>query len=467
MNFVLICIDTLRYDHLSCHGNDWIRTPCLDAFARESMVFDNAYAGSLMTIPMRTDVIRGRSGRPFHPWWPLGFDWPTLPRVLADGGWATMLVCDTPHLINGGHGFDWPFHAWHFERGSEVDRHIIDSAGIARRPRHWAHYSEQQKRVVAGYLRNNRHRRTEDDWQGPRTLKFAGDFVAANRGRDAFFLWVDTFETHEPWMPPEHYVALYHDADFDATEPMTGLETLEFLDEEELRHVRAHYAAEVTMVDRHIGRFLDRLADAGRDQDTVVIVCSDHGANLGQHGMIGKGPPWYEQMAHQVLMVRVPGATPGRCAAIAQPADLMPTMLGLAGRETPQTCQGRSLVPELGGGRGTGPKVAVTGSADPAQGIVVQDARWCLIDSFDADRRELYDKDVDRDQERNVIDRHPAEADRLHGELLHWLREHEAPAKLIECFAEGVPTTAAEVFPRPDFLKNFRPYWNSMLDDGT
>ena len=111
--------------------------------------------------------------------------------------------------------------------------------------------------------------------------------------------------------------------------------------------------------------------------------------------------------------------------------------------------------------------MAVTSSASPSQGAVVQDARWCLIDSFAADQRELYDKDVDRGQERNVIDRHPAEADRLHGELLHWLREHEAPPRLIEYFAEGVAANAADVFPRPDFLKNFRPYWNARLGDDT
>jgi arylsulfatase A-like enzyme len=465
VNFVLICIDTLRYDHLSCNGGEQFVTPNLEAFARESLVFDNAYAGSLMTVPMRTDIIRGRFGQPFHPWWPLGFDRPTLPRALAGSGWATMLVCDTPHLINGAHGFDWPFHAWHFERGSEVDRHIIDTAGPGVRLRHWDDYSDQQKRTIAGYLRNNRHRRTEDDWQGPRTLQFAGDFVEANRDRDGFFLWVDTFELHEPWLPPEDYVALYDDAEFDADGLLVGLEPLEKLDEAELRHVRAHYAAEVTMLDRHVGRFLDRLAGAGLDGRTTVMVTSDHGVNLGERGVLGKGAPWHEQVAHEVLMVRGPGVKCGRTAAIVQPADLMPTVLELAGLDAHETCQGRSLVPELGGGRGPARKVAVTGSAVPADGVAVQDERWCLIDYIAADKRALYDKHTDRSQQHNVIGEHPAEAGRLHAELLDWLREHDAPPKLVEGFGEGTPVEASEVFPRPEFLRNFRPYWNFMLPD--
>ena len=115
MNFVIICIDTLRYDYLACNDgyavpNDiQVKTPNLDAFAREAVVFDNAYVGSFPTIPHRTDVFTGQFGRPLHPWLPLGFDAVTLPAVLGQAGWATYLAFDTPHLINGGHGFDYPW----------------------------------------------------------------------------------------------------------------------------------------------------------------------------------------------------------------------------------------------------------------------------------------------------------------------------------------------------------------------
>jgi len=66
MNFLLMCIDTLRYDYLSCHGNGWIKTPNFETFARESVVFDNAYMGSYATVPHRTDVIKGEFSRPLH-----------------------------------------------------------------------------------------------------------------------------------------------------------------------------------------------------------------------------------------------------------------------------------------------------------------------------------------------------------------------------------------------------------------
>ena len=81
MNIVLLVIDTLRYDYIGANGNDWIRTPNLDALAAGSLVFDRAFAGSFPTIPHRTDVMTGRYGGPFHPWMPLRFDVVTKKKV--------------------------------------------------------------------------------------------------------------------------------------------------------------------------------------------------------------------------------------------------------------------------------------------------------------------------------------------------------------------------------------------------
>lgn len=122
MNIIIIISDTLRYDHVGAHGNTWIKTPNMDRLAAESWVFDRNFAASYATIPHRTDVMTGRYGGPFHAWMPLRYDVMTLPRVLTDAGYCAQLINDTPHLINGGHNFDWPFNAWTFIRGAEVDR---------------------------------------------------------------------------------------------------------------------------------------------------------------------------------------------------------------------------------------------------------------------------------------------------------------------------------------------------------
>ena len=121
MNIIVVIIDTLRYDYVGANGNDWIKTPNLDALAARSWVFDQSYTASYPTIPHRTDAITGRYGGPFHAWKPLDCDVPTIPRVLGQHGYCTQLIHDTPHLVNGGHCFDFPFHCWTFVRGAEVD----------------------------------------------------------------------------------------------------------------------------------------------------------------------------------------------------------------------------------------------------------------------------------------------------------------------------------------------------------
>ena len=137
------------------------------------------------------------------------------------------------------------------------------------------------------------------------------------------------------------YVALYDDPDYDRGHQMMGWEPMSALSPRDLTHVQAHYAGEVTMVDAHVGRFLDRLAATGRDKDTMVIITCDHGTNAGAHGLLSKGGPVYEQVGHQVLMVRLPGATPGRRQGLVQPPDMLPTILDLCNVPLPERVQGR------------------------------------------------------------------------------------------------------------------------------
>ena len=164
MNFVIIVIDTLRYDHIGAHGNGWIQTPNLDRLVGESWDFANSYCASFPTIPHRTDAMTGRSGSPLFPWMPLRWDLATLPWTLAEAGYATQLIHDTPHLVNGGHNFDWPFHAWTQIRGAEVDRPWLDTKDWW--PENWERdplfdfvgREPQELRLIPTYARANRLR---------------------------------------------------------------------------------------------------------------------------------------------------------------------------------------------------------------------------------------------------------------------------------------------------------------------
>jgi len=379
MNIVLIIIDTLRYDHVGFHGNDWIKTPNMDRLAAESWVFDRAFDASFPTIPHRTDVMTGAHGAPFHPWMPLRYDLPTLPSYLAQEGYATQLVHDTPHLVNGGHNFDWPFSAWTQIRGAEVDRPWVDDKGAEFLPNwktdplfdvegdprieetHWAGFT--------AYMRANRGREADEDWNCAKLFLTASKFLRDNASRDNFFLWVDCFDPHEPWDAPPELMKLYDDTPgYDGTiDPRSfwALHNPE-LPEAGKKRIAAQYAAKVGLVDRWLGRFLDTLEETGLSKNTAVIFTSDHGTNVGDGAetkRFGKSLPVRENEGHVPFFVRVPGRGAGRSGAFVQPQDAFATACAAAGLRTPEGLDSNDLLALVEGG-GSGPReVAVAGGA--------------------------------------------------------------------------------------------------------
>jgi arylsulfatase A-like enzyme len=515
MNVVLVVIDSLRYDYLAANRDDRVPagqrparggsapgvrqltdatsavggrawTPNFDRFAAEAVVFDNSYAASYPTIPHRTDLITGRYGAPFHPWLPLRYDAETLPQALAKHGYATQLIFDTPHLINGGHNFDYPFHAWHFERGNEVDRHWLDDRPCELPPAQHARYTRADGvfyPTAMQYIRNNRRRTREEDWPSPRLFTAASRWLEDNRRRDNFFLWVDCFDPHEPWDPPAHYIELYA-----PDRPSTGDRNILFgwegyagkpLSTEEVARIRAHYAGEVTMVDHWFGRMLDRLEAVGLAERTAVVVTSDHGTNLGAHGLIQKEYPLWDQVAHTVLMVRLPAKrAPDRRGGVRrreliQPQDIFPTICELAGAPVPGTVQGHSFIPLLSGkGDVAWPRKVVLSSRaydlsraeEPV--ITVQDRTWCLLDSPDAKKRLLYHKPTDPAEEKDVARKHPRVVERLHRALVEELPRRGAPQALIDWFATGRKGLLPPDYRfRDPSLSAYHLYWSGLLPE--
>jgi arylsulfatase A-like enzyme len=344
VNIIVLIIDTLRYDYIGAHGNEWMRTPNMDALAARSWVFDYSFCSSYPTIPHRTEVITGRYGRPFHRWQPLPFHVPTLPGILAEAGYCTQLIHDTPHLVNGGHAFDYPFHAWTFCRGAEVDRPWID-AHLAW-PENWApdplfdlaDDDALANRTVTTYARANRKRARHEDWNTAKLFLTACEWLRDNASRDNFFLWLDCFDPHEPWdVPPEFITTYDRRAGYDGRiDPRSFVVRNDpNLPAAARQHVAAQYAAKVSWVDRWLGEVLNALETTGLIENTALLLTADHGTNVGERGRFGKGQPVREQEAHTPFMLYVPDGGSGRSDAIVQPQDVFATVLGLAGLPLP------------------------------------------------------------------------------------------------------------------------------------
>ena len=469
MNFIVIVSDTFRRDHLGCYGNEWISTPHLDRFAELAIVFDRAYAASFPTVPNRRDLFTGRYTFTYSQWAPLPRDEVVLAEELGKVGYASMMILDTPHITENGYYFDRGFTGWEWIRGQETDRwHTSPAYPDSPCDRSKLRSPE---RIVNVHQRNVHWRRYEEDTFVARTMSEAILWLERNYNQhEGFFLYVDTFDPHEPWDPPEWYIKKYADPDYDGqvvSYPIYG--PTDYLTKAELQHCRALYAAEATLVERWVGRLLERIQDMGLLDDTLVVFTTDHGFYHGEHGLIGKlhitpqesrHVPLYEEVARIPLMIYYPGAEPRRESAIVQPVDLMPTLLDLSGADPPETMHGLSIAPLLRGEPMRTRDLAITSPTIIHRGaggcrVTLTTDEWSFIcapstqesgeildravDGHAKRERlglavpsELYHLPSDPHQEHDVIDQHPDVAADLRARYVAFLESVGTASELID-----------------------------------
>jgi arylsulfatase A-like enzyme len=224
-----------------------------------------------------------------------------------------------------------------------------------------------------------------------------------NRRADKFFLLVDCFDPHEPWDPPQEYVEIY-DPGYAGREiicPRYG--PSDYLSTEELRHMRALYAGEVTMVDHWLGAFLQLARDLRLLDDSILIVTSDHGVQLGEHGLTGKVSKglWYELMDVPLLVRWPDGEGAGtRVDAFVQHQDIVPTVLSALKVEPPMPVDGIDLL-------------QIARKATPQREYVVsgfddyvwyRDDRWVYISKNDGKPLQLFDIERDPLQDNDLLE---------------------------------------------------------------
>lgn len=481
-NVILIVTDSMRRDALSPYGSDWIRTPHLDRFSRQAVLFDNAFLTSFPTVPCRNDILTGRYTFTYKDWSPIDPDAITLPQTLRKAGILTSLIVDTPHPFAPGYNYQRDFEVWQVNRGQEADAY----RSAPRRVKLPCSSDKLRggEKTVTQYLRNVSDRAREEDYFVARTMNKAAEWLEENNDGRRFFLYVDTFDPHEPWDPPHYYVEQY-DPGYTGEDVIYPRYELwrEFLSESELKHCRALYAGEVTMVDRWVGFLLDRIATLDLLKNTAVIHIADHGFYLGEHGYIGKSLirgsvfqylPLYPEVARIPMVIYFPGCQGGsRVKALAQSVDLMATVLDLLGVAKPPSVEGPSLVPVLEGRHAQVREVAIASPAlfgstisatakappSPANRSTITDGQWLLVygaqveasaspartASVDSVLREvknlqgkiipeLYNLADDPDCKKNLLSEKHNIASDLHAQYLEFLRGKKCPENCLQYF---------------------------------
>lgn len=309
-NIVLIGIDTLRADHVGAWGDGaetaWQRvslTPAIDRLAADSDLWLDAYSTFNVTNPSFASILTGLYGKNHGVYdlqTPLPAGHTTLAELLSDAGYATLAVISASHLGDHNSGL-----------GQGFDTVVTASEHAA----------------------------------AERSLAVAMDWIAAQDG--PYFVWLHLFDPHTPHTPPQPYASGLRPAAVNGPLPVTAWIPFRpvgpvVYEQPVLGGHRDLYAGEVAYLDRQLGRFVGFLDSRGAAADTVLALTSDHGENLGEHGILDRHIGLWETTTHVPLMIRWPTG-PGSHAAsrgrrfhgLVQTLDLFPTLLAAAGLTPP------------------------------------------------------------------------------------------------------------------------------------
>jgi arylsulfatase A-like enzyme len=350
MRAIMLMFDSLNRRMLAPYGCDWVHTPNFSRLAERTATFDCSYVGSMPCMPARRELHTGRYNFLHRSWGPLEpFD-DSMPELLQANGVNTHLISDHYHYWEeGGCTYHTRYGSYECVRGQEGDP--------------WkAHYPElpipPHNPTVRDNMRwgrqdwvNRHYLAREEDQPQPTTFRLADEFLHTNAGSDNWFLQVETFDPHEPYFSPQRFKELYPHAyagpHFDWPDYRRVTE-----DPAMVEHLRYESAALHSMCDHYLGRFLDTMDALNLWDDTLLIVNTDHGFLLGEHGWWAKcAMPFYEEISHTPLFIwdprsRVQGE---RRQSLVQTIDLAPTLLDYFTVARPADMQGVPLAATVAG----------------------------------------------------------------------------------------------------------------------
>lgn len=449
MNVIMVIADTFRWDHLPCYGNGRVIAPHLSAFSKRAVVFEECFASSFPTMPARADLLTGRFTFTYLNWGPLPEDEITLAQVLSEAGFLTCGIADTPFLLRNGYGYDRGFADFQWVRGQR---------------------SGPERQDVL------QQRRSEADYFAPMTLGRAIEWLERHH-HERFFLYIDTWDPHEPWDPPDDYVLPYFpEYRGQRVDPCYWSWKESGYKQSDLEIAHACYCGEISMVDRWFGLLIDRLETLDLLQRTAVIFTSDHGFYFGEHDLFGKRrfrwpdgipfeegfsrgltlshgflhrSPLHREITRVPLLIHLPGEAPARVRGLVTLPDLMPTLLDLVGVDIPDTVQAHSLLPLIQGKVDATHDIVVTSAPLEELGDMtrtvddrhrktlelspstITDGEWDLLYAADGEPVELYHSSVDPGHEHEVGDEHPEIVARLHKRFVDFLEKAGAPERSI------------------------------------
>jgi arylsulfatase A-like enzyme len=340
MKAILVLFDSLSKEFLPPYGNEWVVAPHFESLADRSVTFDKCCVGSMPCIPARRELHTGRYNFLHRSWGPLEpFD-DSMPQILAEHGVYSHLVTDHYHYWeDGGATYHNRYSSYELIRGQEGDKWKAQVAE-PHVPAHLGHGTRQD-------WVNREYMQREEDSSQTQTFDLAMEFLRDNHQADNWFLQIECFDPHPPFVASQRFRDLYPETyngpqfDWPNYAPVSGEES-----PEAIGHCRREYAALISMCDHSLGRVLAAMDQYNLWDDTLLILTTDHGFLLGEHGWWAfVRPPFYDEVAIKPLFIWDPRAARRgvRNQQVVQTHDLPATILEYFGVTRPPDMQGVPL----------------------------------------------------------------------------------------------------------------------------
>jgi len=362
---ILISIDTCRADVLSCYGYDRKTTPYIDEFAEDATLFENAISAVPITLPSHCSMLTGTIP-PYH-------------GVRSNMGQRLMPTNQT---------LAETLQAWGYATGAVVSAFVLDHQ----------HGLDQGFDDYADTFRPGPDGRPPNERGAAETTEVAIKWLRERADQNNLFLFVHYYDPHLPYQPPQEFLDRFGNGEWD------------------------RYAGEVAYVDRQIGLVLAELKRLDLYDDALIIITSDHGEMMGEHGEMGHQFFIYQPAVRVPLIMKLPGQSVGRrVTEMVGLVDVLPTVCSSVGAEAPTSLDGRDL------------SACLAGSAEPPGGSRTMYAESVAPRRFDANelwglvgkqwkyiyttRPELYDLPRDPGEAQDLYAQEPDRARAMEDQL--------------------------------------------------
>jgi arylsulfatase A-like enzyme len=441
-NIILISLDTLGARHLSAYGYSKKTSPNMDAMAKEGVLFERAFSPSKWTLPAHMSMLTSTYPsvhQVISPERVLDGSFFTMAEILKEYGYYCGAFVDKGEFghVGAGHGFDdgFDFYEHYPERFDKYEKLFV--------VRHFFNF-------VEGTLLRLSFPIMHSQKIANRVLTWLKHY----KREKPFFLFLHSYDIHAegvtklPYVSPPPYNSM-HNPQYTGNYTGCGTSGLcaslrlreiareyrrdrNVISDQDLEYIISLYDGGISYVDNHIGKLLEGLKELKLEQNTLVIVTSDHGEEFMQHGQFLHGQ-YYDEIVHVPLIMKLPGTLPEnvRVKSVVGTIDILPTVLDLLNIEKIDQIQGASLLSSVKPENETESPMSYGGldktlvESIPISFVRTNQYKLIRKERESGTIRELYNFVDDPMESTNVIEHETDISKELEEYLLSWIEDCE------------------------------------------